>query len=344
MYIALFDLERIRFHYFLLHRGFFIKVALIVRFRGSSSFCQAWFICITLKCLNCFVSPFTVQADSVIESWPLANCWAAFPPGWDSNQMPFPSSSAHQGGSSKFLTLQVKFQLNVMMKNQKLDNVTMHSWSSDFSWVQIVFADTSLTSSHFCLSAGSRWTKFKSWSESHNNHLHHISKKCLFLLPLLPQLRVTHMAPMWMNSSEDGRQIGLAKSEKITGLSILSTTIELPSTGDFTMPTILLFCSQGALLLSLIVANLATHFALSCLQEKVIKDGDHWTQLIVLPLETGWGCHDPLVLNESPVTNMLAILVQSYMPRPISMQCWRSLFHSPWSRFSFDMSWSPATL
>ena len=85
------------------------------------------------------------------------------------------------------------------------------------------------------------------------------------------QDKVTQVAPMWMNSSELGRQIGRAKSENVTGLSIFKITIELPSTGDLTIPTIRLFCSQGARLLSLTLANLATHFALPCLKNKKVK-------------------------------------------------------------------------
>ena len=71
-----------------------------------------------------------------------------------------------------------------------------------------------------------------------------------------------------MNSSEEGKQIGLAKSEKNTGFSILRITIELPSTGVLTIPTILSFCSQGALLPSLTLANLACHLDLPCLEKK----------------------------------------------------------------------------
>jgi len=59
----------------------------------------------------------------------------------------------------------------------------------------------------------------------------------------------------------------LAKSEKVTGLSSLSKTIELPSTGDSTIPTIRRFCSQGALLFSRTDAKRATHFDFPCLKE-----------------------------------------------------------------------------
>ena len=51
-----------------------------------------------------------------------------------------------------------------------------------------------------------------------------------------------------MNSSEEGKHIGLAKSENTTGWSNFNSTIEFPSTGDLTMPTIRYFCSHGALL------------------------------------------------------------------------------------------------
>ncbi len=82
---------------------------------------------------------------------------------------------------------------------------------------------------------------------------------------LLSHPRVTHVAPKWMNSSDEGRQTGRAKSERSTGLSILRTTREFPSTGDLTMPTILLSCSQGARLLRRTEAKRATHLERPCL-------------------------------------------------------------------------------
>ena len=71
-----------------------------------------------------------------------------------------------------------------------------------------------------------------------------------------------------MNSSDEGRQIGRAKSEKTTGDSSLRTTIEFPSTGDSTIPTIRRFCSHGARLFSRTVANRATHLERPCLKKK----------------------------------------------------------------------------
>ena len=56
--------------------------------------------------------------------------------------------------------------------------------------------------------------------------------------------------------------------EKITGLSIFSITIEFPSTGDLTIPTIWRFCSHGARLLNLTLANRAAHFDRPCLKQE----------------------------------------------------------------------------
>lgn len=84
------------------------------------------------------------------------------------------------------------------------------------------------------------------------------------------QLRVTQVVPMWMNSSELGTQIGRAKSENTTGLSVFRITTDTPSTGDLTMPTIRRFCSHGASLFSLTLANLAVHLALPCLLDILI--------------------------------------------------------------------------
>jgi len=74
-----------------------------------------------------------------------------------------------------------------------------------------------------------------------------------------------------MNSSEAGKQMGLVKSDNKTGLSSLRTTIELPSRGDSTIPTILLFCSQGARLFNRMVANLAVHLDFSWLELNFIR-------------------------------------------------------------------------
>ena len=68
-----------------------------------------------------------------------------------------------------------------------------------------------------------------------------------------------------MKSSEDGRQIGRVKSEKTTAESILRMTTELPSTGDFTIPTMRRFCSHGAREVRRTVAKRAAHLALPCL-------------------------------------------------------------------------------
>jgi hypothetical protein len=84
--------------------------------------------------------------------------------------------------------------------------------------------------------------------------------------PFASQASVTQLAPMWMNSSDDGRQIGRAKSENVIGDSSFKTTIELPSTGDSTIPTIRRFCSQGARLFNRTVAKRATHFDRPCLK------------------------------------------------------------------------------
>ena len=53
--------------------------------------------------------------------------------------------------------------------------------------------------------------------------------------------------------------------ENITGLSIFNITIEFPSTGDLTIPTICRFCSHGALLFNRTLANRAAHFERPCL-------------------------------------------------------------------------------
>ena len=68
-----------------------------------------------------------------------------------------------------------------------------------------------------------------------------------------------------MKSSWSGIQMGRAKSENTICWSSLSRTIELPSTGDLTIPIIVRFCSHGARLWSLTLANRAVHFALACL-------------------------------------------------------------------------------
>ena len=72
-----------------------------------------------------------------------------------------------------------------------------------------------------------------------------------------------------MNSSEEGKQIGRAKSENTTGLSNFRMTIELPSTGDLTIPTIRCFCSHGARLPRRTLANLAIHLDLPCLETQM---------------------------------------------------------------------------
>ena len=82
-----------------------------------------------------------------------------------------------------------------------------------------------------------------------------------------PHPSVTHVAPRWMKSSEEGRQMGRVKSEKTTGESILRMTTELPSTGDLTIPTIRRFCSHGARDVRRTVANRSAHLAFPCLED-----------------------------------------------------------------------------
>ena len=119
-----------------------------------------------------------------------------------------------------------------------------------------------------------------------------------------------------MNSSEEGKQIGRAKSEKTTGLSNFRMTIELPSTGDLTIPTIRCFCSHGARLPRRTLANLAIHLDLPCLeiqkgqfQQPLPSQRNSKQTRATLPLKTRSGCHDPLIFNQSSITNMLSILV-----------------------------------
>lgn len=79
--------------------------------------------------------------------------------------------------------------------------------------------------------------------------------------------RMLHMYPyysksLYMSFNEANYDI---LPENITGLSIFSITIEFPSTGDLTIPTICRFCSHGALLFNRTLANLAAHFERPCL-------------------------------------------------------------------------------
>ena len=78
----------------------------------------------------------------------------------------------------------------------------------------------------FSLGAGSKCTTWSCWSKNRMidqcnmrwqiKHLDGIIPNDLILkLPLLFHANVTQAAPMWMNSSDDGRQIGRAKSMKV---------------------------------------------------------------------------------------------------------------------------------
>ena len=89
--------------------------------------------------------------------------------------------------------------------------------------MQIVLAATSLSSSHFSRGAGSSPTTCSCCPEYKFEYVTQDGAK-QYYSRFAPHPSVTQVAPRWMKSSEEGRQMGRVKSEKTTGESILRMT------------------------------------------------------------------------------------------------------------------------